>query len=87
MYVLDICIMAKDKLDAELQLKKIGDHLRRLRIASGIKNYEHFAYEHKINRGSYGKYELGHNMKVSTLIKLAAAHGLTLEEFFNCGYK
>lgn len=75
--------MAEDKVDTEKVLKQIGKRLRDLRKENGFSNYEHFAYEHGFNRASYGGYENGNNMRLSTLIQLLHAHGITLEEFFS----
>ena len=67
-------------------LKKIGKKLTTLRKAAGYKNSDDFAYDHEINRSQYGKYEAGtKDMRVSSLQKVVAAFGLTLEEFFAGG--
>jgi transcriptional regulator with XRE-family HTH domain len=62
--------------------KKIGDRIRQLRLKAGYSSGEKFAYEHEINRTQYARYELGTDMLISSLMKIAAAHNMTLHEFF-----
>ena len=75
---------SKEKL-SEIQideLNKVGDKLRKLRIAKGYTNYENFAFDNELNRANYGRYEKGANIRLSTLIVILKCHNLTLEEFF-----
>jgi transcriptional regulator with XRE-family HTH domain len=67
-------------------LKKIGDRLRHFRKKAGYTNYEVFAYENKISRPQYGKYEAGANIQLDTLMRVLKALGISLEEFFR-GFK
>lgn len=64
------------------ELKKIGLHLKELRIAKGYTNYENFAFEHDIPRAQYGRYEKGQDMRVSSLLKVLKAFDTTPGEFF-----
>ncbi|WP_343604796.1 helix-turn-helix transcriptional regulator [Fluviicola sp.] len=79
---------SKEQLKAELsekqkqQLITLGQKLKELRIKSGYSSYETFAFDKGINRANYGRYEKGENMRVSTLIQILDAHGLTLEDLF-----
>lgn len=75
---------SKEKL-SEIQideLNKVGDKLRKLRIAKGYTNCENFAFDNELNRANYGRYEKGANIRLSTLIVILKCHNLTLEEFF-----
>jgi DNA-binding XRE family transcriptional regulator len=71
------------QLNAIRELLDVGVRLRYLRKKAGYTSAETFAYEHDLNRGIYGQYELGKkDMQFTTLVKLVNCHGLTLEEFF-----
>ena len=48
----------KDELKT-IELNKLAERIRSLRIKKGYSNYENFAYEHKIPRAQYGRYEKG----------------------------
>ena len=75
---------SKEKLteNQTTQLSKIGDQLKKIRIEKGYTNYENFAFDNGLSRANYGRYEKGHNLKVSTLITILECHGMTLDEFF-----
>ena len=73
-------------LDAEDQLQKLGARIKDLRIRKGYTSYEYFAYEHDISRAQFGRYEQGQDLRLSSLIKIANAFGLTLHEFFSEGF-
>ena len=53
-----------------------------LRIKAGYTSAEKFAYEHEISRAQYARYERGVDMQISSLLKVLAAHDMTLQEFF-----
>jgi transcriptional regulator with XRE-family HTH domain len=72
--------------DTDYQLKKIGARIRQLRKASGYSSSEYFAYEHNISRAQFGRYENGQDLRMSSLIKVVNAFGITLEEFFSEGF-
>jgi transcriptional regulator with XRE-family HTH domain len=86
---------AKDKksttkpllLDTEDQLAKLGARIKQLRIDAGYTSYEYFAYDHNISRAQFGRYENGQDLRMSSLIKLANAFGVTLQEFFSEGFE
>ena len=64
------------------QQEKLGERFRELRIAKGYKNYEQFAFEHRIPRSQYGRYEKGSDLRFSSLVKVLKAMDISLEEFF-----
>jgi transcriptional regulator with XRE-family HTH domain len=66
----------------QLNYKKIGNRIRQLRIKAGYSSAEKFAYEYEISRTQYARYELGADMRISSLLKIAAAYNMTLHEFF-----
>lgn len=66
----------------QIQFKKIGNHLKQLRLKAGYTAAETFAYEHDIHRAQYARYERGEDMRISSLMKVLAAHKMTLAEFF-----
>jgi transcriptional regulator with XRE-family HTH domain len=68
------------------ELKKLGDRIRKLRIAKGYKSHEIFAYTHNFPRAQYGRYERGQDIRYSSLLKITAAFDMTLEEFFSEGF-
>jgi transcriptional regulator with XRE-family HTH domain len=78
----------KPGLDAELERKKVGRKLKRLRKALGYSNPDPFSYDNEINRSQYGKYEAGsEDFRFSTLVNLLNLHGIKLSEFFNDDYE
>lgn len=68
------------------QLQNLGKRLVQLRKKSGFTNYEIFAYENKISRSQYGKYEKGADMQFTTILKICEAHGISLKDFFSEGF-
>jgi transcriptional regulator with XRE-family HTH domain len=66
--------------------KQIGARIKSLRIKKGYTSYEDFAYEHNISRSQFGKYERGADMRASSLVKVMAALGVTVAEFFSEGF-
>lgn len=74
-------------ISKEEGLKKLGERIKQLRIKAGYTNYEYFAYENDISRAQYGRYERGEDIRFGTLIKLINAFGLTIDEFFEDGFK
>jgi hypothetical protein len=51
--------MANQEDFIKKQQEKLGKRFRELRIAKGYTNYEQFAFEHRIPRAQYGRYENG----------------------------
>lgn len=67
-------------------MKKLGNRIKQLRISKGYSNYEAFAYEHDIPRSQYGRYERGHDLRFSSLLKIIKALDISIEEFFSEGF-
>lgn len=80
----EVKLNAEDQV--ELQIKNLGARIKQLRIAKGYTNAEFFAYDHKIYRSQYGKYERGEDLRFSSLIRIIQIHNLTLHEFFSEGF-
>lgn len=70
----------------EKVFKEIGARIKALRIERGYTSYEDFAYEHNISRSQFGKYERGADIRMSSLVKVVAALGVTIAEFFSEGF-
>ena len=66
----------------ELLYKRIGKRITELRKKAGYTNQESFAHDVDIARGQYTRYEVGSNMKLSSLYKILKFHKMTIEEFF-----
>jgi transcriptional regulator with XRE-family HTH domain len=75
------------ELDSEKTLKKLGERIKQLRIKEGYTSYEYFAYDHNISRAQFGRYEKGQDLRMSSLIKIVNAFGISLKEFFSEGFK
>jgi len=84
--------MAKAKKSLKLptdkaqELQKLGERIKTLRIAKGYSSYETFAYDHKIPRAQFGRYEKGEDLRYSSLLKVIAAFDMTIENFFSEGF-
>jgi transcriptional regulator with XRE-family HTH domain len=71
----------------ERQIGNLGKRIKQLRKKKGFTNYEFFAYENRIGRSQYGKYEQGVDMQFSSILRLIELHGLTVKEFFSEGFE
>lgn len=70
-------------LDTDQQVyEKIGKRIKQLRRDAGYTASETFAYKNEIGRSQYAAYEQGRDMKISTLLRILKAHGMTIQEFF-----
>lgn len=65
----------------------IAKKLRELRLRSGFKSYEQFAYEKKISRIQYWKMENGNNFTMKSLLKILDAHSITFKDFMEDFFK
>ena len=74
------------ELDPDVQLTKLGNRIKSLRIKKGYSSYEYFAYEHDISRAQFGRYEQGKDIRYSSLVKVVSAFGMTMKEFFSEGF-
>ena len=77
----------KPKKQPSEDLQKLGKRIRELRINKGYTNYENFGFEHNIPRAQFGRYEQGHDLRYSSLLKVVRAFGMTMEEFFGEGFE
>jgi transcriptional regulator with XRE-family HTH domain len=68
--------------EKQVMVKKIGARIKQLRMKAGYSSLEKFAYEFEISRTQYARYERGEDMRISSLMKVLAAHEMTLAEFF-----
>ena len=75
--------MAKHDKYTEKQLRKLGERFQELRKEKGYTNYETFAFDHKIPRAQYGRYEKGQDLRFSSLCKVLKALDVNFEEFFS----
>jgi transcriptional regulator with XRE-family HTH domain len=74
--------MTEHRDEIQDTLKKLGKRLKELRIEKGYTNYEYFAFENNISRAQYGRYEQGQDLRLSSLLKVLKALGVTPDEFF-----
>jgi transcriptional regulator with XRE-family HTH domain len=82
-----ICFMAnKDEYIAQ-QLENLGKRLKDIRKGKGYSNYEQFAFDNEIPRAQYGRYEKGHDLRFSSLLKVLKAMDISLKDFFNKGFE
>jgi len=70
----------------EKQLIKLGKRLKQLRIEKGYTNYEQFAFDHRLPRAQYGRYEKGQDLRFSSLVKVLNALNISLKDFFSEGF-
>jgi DNA-binding XRE family transcriptional regulator len=75
------------KKNVEPELKELGARIRELRIAAGYSSAEKFAYANDLSRVSYTKCETGSNMTYMSLRKLLKVHKISIQDFFNKGFK
>ncbi len=69
------------------QLESLAKRLREVRKERGFSNYEQFAFENEIPRAQYGRYEKGHDLRFSSLIKILKAMDISLKDFFSDGFE
>lgn len=73
-------------MDKSIEIKKLAKRIKSLRIKKGYNSYETFAFENGIHRAQYGRYEIGTDLQYTSLLKIANAFDMTLEEFFSEGF-
>jgi transcriptional regulator with XRE-family HTH domain len=78
-------ISDENELSGEM-LKQMGERIKTLRKQSGFTNADFFAYHHNIKRAQYHRYESGQDLRFSSIVKLAAAFGVSISEFFKEGF-
>ncbi|MBL4906003.1 MAG: transcriptional regulator [Flavobacteriaceae bacterium] len=69
------------------EIEKLAKRIKSLRIKKGYSSYENFAFDNKIHRAQYGRYETGTDIQYSSLVKIAKSFDMTLEEFFSEGFE
>lgn len=75
----------KDEYIAQ-QLENLGERLKEIRREKGYTNYEQFAFDNEIPRAQYGRYEKGHDLRFSSLLKVLKAMDISLKDFFGNGF-
>ena len=73
-------------MDKSTEINKLANRIKSLRIQKGYSSYETFAFENGIHRAQYGRYEIGTDMQYTSLLKVAKALDMSLEEFFSEGF-
>lgn len=74
------------ELDAQKEMKQVGNRIKQLRKEAGYTSYEVFCNEHEIHRVQWGRYEQGQDLYTSTLIKICKLFRISLKEFFSQGF-
>lgn len=74
--------MEESKFKTPVELQKVAQRFKELRLAMGYNSQEIFAYDKDINRVQYWRVEKGSNITLTTFFKLLEIHNLTPEEFF-----
>src|SRR5688572_2899630 len=87
-----LCLMKKAKAKTqkkhiEPELRCLGERIRQLRKGKGYKSAETFAYEHDFPRITYTAFERGSNLTFISLVKLARAFEMRLEELLGEGFE
>jgi len=72
--------------EEENHLKKLGNRIKILRMATGHYNYEKFAYKKGIGRIQLRRAELGGNIKYNSLLKIIKALDMSVTDFFSEGF-
>ncbi|WP_428331588.1 helix-turn-helix domain-containing protein [Mucilaginibacter sp.] len=67
-------------------LKQVGERLRAIRKGKGFSNYEQFANKYALNRSTYGKYEKGQDLRLSSLLKILRIMEISPSDFFSEGF-
>lgn len=68
-------------------LVQLGNRMRELRLKAGHTSVERFTDENDFSRVLYSNYESGlGNITHKNLVKVCAALGVTLKEFFSKGF-
>jgi hypothetical protein len=70
----------KQEANNEEVYKLLGERIKDLRKEADYTNAGHFAYEHGFTASQYGEYEVGKDMRLSTLIRIAKIHNITVSD-------
>ena len=69
--------------DVHLLQKRIGQKIKSIREAKGIKNYEKFAIQNDFSRSHYWNIEKGEvNLTVKSLVRILNSLDVKVEDFF-----
>ncbi|MDF1864559.1 MAG: hypothetical protein P1U70_06985 [Saprospiraceae bacterium] len=79
--------MAKHDEYTERQIALLGKRIKSIRKKKGYSSHETFAYKKEIGRSQYGGYEIGKDMRFSSLLRVLNALGISLAEFFSEGFE
>lgn len=82
-----ICFMANKDEYILQQPDNLSNKTNEIRKEKGPTNYEQFAFENEIPRAQYGRYEKGHDLRFSSLLKILKAMDISLKDFFNAGFE
>lgn len=75
------------KNEKDKHLIQLGNRMRELRLKAGHTAVERFAYENDFSRMLYSNWETGRgNITHKNLVKVCAALGVSLKEFFSKGF-
>lgn len=64
-------------------LSSFGRKVKELRLKSGYKSYEVFAWENNLSRIQYLKMEQGINCTLKSLYKILKIHNISFQDFFS----
>jgi DNA-binding transcriptional regulator YiaG len=76
----------KPEKKENLEIQKLAKRIRSIRKGLGYTNADFFAYENNITRSQYARYEVGEDIRFSSLMKLIKAFKMTPQEFFSEGF-
>jgi transcriptional regulator with XRE-family HTH domain len=78
--------MANEDEYINQQINNLANRLRTVRKERGYANYEQFAFDNELPRAQYGRYEKGHDLRFSSLVKVLKAMDISLKDFFSQGF-
>jgi hypothetical protein len=73
----------EESKEFNMLIVSIGERIKSLRINTGYKSYEVFAWENNLSRIQYWKMEKGTNCTLKSLYKVHQVHNLTYKELFD----
>lgn len=74
--------MSNEEKDIALQVAKVGERFKQLRIEQGFTSYENFAIDKEISRMQYWRIENGTNITLNSFFKTLQLLNTTPEDFF-----
>lgn len=76
----------KKHIDSQALIEKLAARIKQIRKQRGYESYEDMALEAGFSRAQYGRYEVGQDLKFSSLGRVIQGLGVTWEEFFSEGF-